>query len=239
MSLLLDYGTGGINYHGPNESETIFTSASIPLDGATRIKFELLMGITWSEAANLEIKDNGVSLGLLMSCYSRPADELHTVVYGAAFMTPDADDHVFEVIASTSSDPLAHLDGSDGWYRISEAPADELSYVERNTAFFGSNPFIESDPITLDGDTRVRVDLFAGQALVQSATAEVVLLDNGVELGTLHKVVSELDTQVTLFGSRFLTPDAGEHTFSVEVTNAEVYCDTPTRFQAFLRVTNA
>lgn len=224
------------------DAETLFTSDSISLDGSTRIMLEVF-------ASNVDCSNGDVifhiyqdasNQGRLTQLSNDISGANFYGVYGAQFLTPSAGDYVYTVVTEISAS-TALLD-EVSWFRITTAPATELAYVERTTNFTGTNPFATTGALTFDGATRIRIDVCCG-TFETLGDAEVDLLDNGSSIGTFGEFgTSELFHDphqiTTMFLSRYLTPSAGSHTFSVEISGGTpvCYCGT-TRVPGFLRVT--
>ena len=133
----------------------------------------------------------------------------------------------------------------------------QLDYVERTTALTvtattegTAQTFIDSNAITVDGLTRISIEL---QCLVEvssaGGTAVAVLLDGVTVLGWLAEIAcpgaSSGEVATWLNANRYLTPSAGSHTYHVKFfkTAAAVIASgdvggSSHLFPAFVRITS-
>lgn len=245
MSILLDNGSRNGLFAMPEGSSTVFTSAAIDLDGATRIKIELAwdgIDIGSSHGGQMEIWDNGVLLGVLQEFSANLGQNQRYTVYGAAFITPAAGTHTFEIVANVSHNDMALSERC--WYRITLTTVpSEVAYVERTTDFTGTNPLISTGSIGFSGTERVRLEAFApGITYDGSTIAEVKLFEDGSPLWTMGRYETNtfLTGEIPLYVSRFFYPSAGSHVYEIEVTTtSNVMADSAIYFPCWLRITDA
>ncbi len=228
----------------------MFISPVIPLID-TRIRIEL-MGSTFDltdATVDIEVLDNGVSIGSLLG-WIVDGGVKGTPGYAAAFLTPSAGSHVYTFQMNVSGSGAAEMNA--GWYRIWEAPENEIVYVPRTTDFTVGDPqpVFTSGAIVYDGLTRVRLDVQCPRirALNKKGAgdgATFTLKEDGVAIGDLGVFQHTnplpfpgVEMSFPVFLRRFFTPSPGSHTYTVELTDVNV-CEMDSPFiGGYLRITD-
>lgn len=244
---LLDYGqrTDFPSIATITDGETIFTSDTLTFDGATRIMFELFFTCVncTDGAIYFLLKDNGSDVGNLQVFYMPKTGAHEYSGYGAVFLTPSAGDHEYTIVSTPIDASTATLEYRS-WYRITTAPATEIAYIPRTTDLSGTGELITTGSIAFDGATRVRIDLFCG-TITTNGDSSLDLLEDAVSIGTFgdfgaSETFSGNAQSVPVFLTRFLTPDAGSHVYSVDLNGgAPAALCAPPYVPGFLRITYA
>jgi hypothetical protein len=131
------------------------------------------------------------------------------------------------------SKPLLIADATtSGWFydwrgKIIPTPVTDggqIDYVERTTDLTagGETDWIVGNPVTYDGATRIRIEMFASAVDLDSTGGVVFRLYDGVTvINRLADVRgSAFGQDAIAYGSCFLTPSAGSHTYKITATLA-------------------
>ncbi len=262
MSTLL--GTGSFSGSVDTGLTTLITLDPITFDGTTRAVFEglptaLLNSNNFGPPSLVEfhLYEDSVDLGIFAHQGLQSAATQGLPTWAKAFLTPTAGDHVYEIIAdvlNSTGDPSID---ADFYLQVVETPtSQDVVYVPRTTNFTGTNPWLSSGSLTFDGATRVRIDgscarvMFFTPGTGDTPRLSILLKEDGVSLGQIGElsaadtVLSDLPiVQVPAFVSRFMTPAAGDHTYTLEPqvssSDATFFAASGSYLPAFIRISVA
>ncbi len=229
-------GTGSFAGDITDGASTVLTLDPITFDGTTRASFEMCSSCAmdsnnFGPASSIEfhLYEDGSDLGIYATHGFQSAQTQTVPCWRKTLLTPTSGDRTYSIRAiSTNNSGNPALSGIL-YVQVIETPeSEDIAYVERDTDFTGSNPWLDSGSITFDGSTRVRIDASCSVAQFydQSSTGQtlpILLEEDGSSLGQIGElfardgVLSDLPiVEVPIWLSRYMTPAAGDHTYTIE-----------------------